>query len=1166
MAKTKRKKTEAQKTATPSAAEPRVVRNLATPKNATGIPQAPLEVGKSQRVVTGVRSVRSGFRGKVAAACGPSGVGGSGGVVGGGSPFGVGGGGSAGFLGNSGAGAVAQASGGNFYSPELSTDFLELPQSLNEQWNYFRFFYNNEPFVGQAIDLHTELPLSKVRLQLPEAKSREMAEDALRFCEKWANRVGLLQRLIEIIHEFHLIGEVYIFCEDANKDMPDDIRYQTVRRVQEDGTLVEDKVEYEDAADRAVEWLSKNYKGWTNIRIFPPENIHIETYPFTDEAMIQLIPDSKTKHLIGMADQGDVNAERIVKSMDNTVVNAVRSGENITLNTDPDAGSFVHYMANKKSQYEPRGHSILQRCLLPGTLMTVLRDGIVQQVAVEDVDTENDRLLTHKGRFRAATKGSRPVDETVSVLSFEGTDRTLAVTQEHEILVIREDGTEAWVRAGDLMEGDVVRESHILPKDPIREIDLGSWWRNKTLSSHRRRRANVERRVRILQVVEVDNDEGLSVTFCYDNDNAGQQIALQDMRAFLGWLQSFEGPVSATYAEIAVLAGINKSKVRNYAHQFRAEYGLRTERQADGSVLWWGLPKTLKLNGEQQFVTLTSPVSKITLDRDFCYLLGTWMGDGSVWASDESWLNTPLLSWSSGRGELEQKIKSRTMELASRYLGSQTKNGLLFGKLEETDSFRVEDELLARFFMEEFGHSAQGKHLPEWFFHLPDPHVEAFLRGLLDTDGSLHLNPEGASTISFEMDNRRLLEQVHLLCNRLRIKTQVRDYTKPAHTWDRSWDTKEGRREKTYHYEDKVFTMLYASRHTDVRRWAHDSIKGAEAVWFDKDHPNANKASAFQGLWLTRKIKKVSTLPYKGLVYSFGVEEDESHVTNGIVTHNCLRTLVFFDKVRQAQTSIASRHMTPVRLVYAANMSAADTDDLRLQIDLALQDPDYSVITNFQVTWEEMGANGRLLELSGEYDMVSRQLYAGLGVTEALLSGESSYSGDRINLEVINTRYMLLRENIQKLVEERFFKPMCRRMGFVEKDDDGQMEVIYPKLSFTRLALRDNQDTFDALFQLYHKGSLDIETILDLLNIDPVTVKDRLKKDFATFNDAQFNEVLRAMYSRAGDELVQGSDLVSKIADQLGLTYKKSDPNAMPPRFASRVPKKPKKDTPEAED
>lgn len=590
-----------------------VVGSASSPRNKTNegaqvIKEVPvksrdLKIGKPTRVVVGSMKAKgtSSFRARVASF-------GGGGYGGGGGGGGIGG--------NSSVGAVNQASAGNFYSPELSTDFLELPQSLNEQWNYYRFFYNNEPFVGQAIDLHTELPLSKIRLAFPKAKNREIAEASLRFCEKWIDRIGLLQRLLEIVHDFFLIGEVFIFCEDGNEDMPQEVRQKVVRKVEEDGSLSEVWTDREDADERAFEWLKKNFKGWTNIRILPPEQVHIQTFPFTDQVIIELIPDAKTRHLISMGDQGDRHAERVLESMDPAVVEALRQGENIPLSTDPDGGSFVHYMANRKSQYEPRGHSILQRCL---------------------------------------------------------------------------------------------------------------------------------------------------------------------------------------------------------------------------------------------------------------------------------------------------------------------------------------------------------------------------------------------------------------------------------------------------------------------------------------------------------------------------------------------RTLVYFDKLRQAQTSIASRHMTPVRLVYAEDMSESDTEALRDQIDLALQDPDYSIVTNFQVVWEELNSNGRLLELSSEYDLVSRQLYAGLGVTETLLNGESSYSGDRINLEVINTRYMLLRENIQRLVEHSFFKPMCRRMGFIEEDEDGQEVVIYPRLSFTRLALRDNQDTFDQLFQLYQKGSLDVETILDLLNIDPVMVRERLQRDFSTLNDAQFNEVLRSIYARSGDQLVENSDVVAKIAETLGLQYTKPE-------------------------
>ena len=513
------------------------------------------------------------------------------------------------------AGGVSSASAGNFYSPELSTDFLELPQSLYEQWNYYRFFYRKNPFVGQALDLHTELPLSKVRLNIPKSKNRDLARQATDWCERWARRVGLLHRLLAIVHELNLIGEAFVWCEDANPEMPEDLMYEEVNVIVDgdDGTgeaRIERRLREDQSA--AVEWLKKNYKGWTSIRCLPPEQTHMESFNFTDEKLIELVPDAKTRKIVEAADSGDVRAQRVVGSMPSDIVEAVREGRNIPLSTDPEAGSFVHYMANKKSDYEPRGHSVLERCL---------------------------------------------------------------------------------------------------------------------------------------------------------------------------------------------------------------------------------------------------------------------------------------------------------------------------------------------------------------------------------------------------------------------------------------------------------------------------------------------------------------------------------------------QSLVHFDKLRQANASIASRHMTPIRIVYAEDMDAADTEALREQVDLALQDPDFSIIANFQITWEEMGSDQRLLDLSGEMDLLSRELYAGLGVTEGLLTGESSYSGDKISLEVINTRYMLLREILQDFAEEYLFKPMCKRMGFVELDDDGNEQVVYPRLSFTRLALRDNADTFDALFNLYQKGSLDIDVILELLNIDPVATKEKLERDFLTPNDSTFNEVLRNMYGDVGRKLVEETDVVGKVAKNLKLKH-----------------------------
>ena len=253
------------------------------------------------------------------------------------------------------------------------------------------------------------------------------------------------------------------------------------------------------------------------------------------------------------------------------------------------------------------------------------------------------------------------------------------------------------------------------------------------------------------------------------------------------------------------------------------------------------------------------------------------------------------------------------------------------------------------------------------------------------------------------------------------------------------------------------------------------------------------------------------------------------------ILDRCLRTLYYREKLRQAQTQIADRAMTPRRIVWAEDISDTDAEDLREQVDLALVDPDYSIVTNYEVHWEEMSSKDRLLDLSTEYEITDKQLFAGLGVTESLMNGETLYSGDRLKLEVINTRYLFLREVLQEYVEEYLFKPVARRKGFIETDEWGDEVVLYPRLSFTRLPLRDSQDTYDALFNLYQKGSISIDLILEMFNIDPHDTRVKIERDMFTVNDATFNEVIRAIYSGVAEKIVSGTDVADKIIKYLGL-------------------------------
>jgi hypothetical protein len=311
-----------------------------------------------------------------------------------------------------------------------------------------------------------------------------------------------------------------------------------------------------------------------------------------------------------------------------------------------------------------------------------------------------------------------------------------------------------------------------------------------------------------------------------------------------------------------------------------------------------------------------------------------------------------------------------------------------------------------------------------------------------------------------------------------------------------------------------------------------------EAIRIAEDIPEQIRENLLNGQPIP-----LNTTPYEDFLCSSFcyhlAHKKSAYDDRGIsILERCLRTLLYQDKLRQAQTSIASRAMTPKRVIWAEKMSEVDVESLRDQIDQALIDPDYSIITNFEINWDEIGARDRLLDLSSEYEITNKMLFIGLRITESMLTGESTYAGERIHLDVMNTMYLLYRETVAEFVEESLFAPVAEKKGFWEEDDAGNRKLLYPKLKFTRLALRDNTELQDFMFNLYQKGSLPISYIYELLNIDPDDAHDELMKDLLTVKDSQFNELVRALLTAVGDKLGNESDATQKIAKNIGLKIK----------------------------
>jgi len=228
--------------------------------------------------------------------------------------------------------------------------------------------------------------------------------------------------------------------------------------------------------------------------------------------------------------------------------------------------------------------------------------------------------------------------------------------------------------------------------------------------------------------------------------------------------------------------------------------------------------------------------------------------------------------------------------------------------------------------------------------------------------------------------------------------------------------------------------------------------------------------------------------------------------------------------------------MTPRNKIAAPGISPEATDNLRSEIDMSMEDPDYHVITNFDFSWDLIGAENRLIQLQPEYERIENEIFSALGVTRELITGESSYGGARLTAEILNTRYLLVRDIFKNFVERKLLLPMAIQNGWFEENEDGEQDYYYPRLTFNRLTIRDNQEMFDALFQLYQKGSLPIKIIYEMFNLNPDEMNDLLVDDLFTARDATFNEMTRQVHTDLGSKIVEGTDVLDHMVEYLGLS------------------------------
>lgn len=185
------------------------------------------------------------------------------------------------------------------YSPLWLNSNLNLPRDRATINAWCRSFYALNPFVHNAINLHSTYPISKLNIKCPN-------KDIEKFFNDMIEEIDLMNICVQIAQEYWLLGESFVFAE-----------------------------------------LDESRGKWSRLLIQNPDYMIVKRTVVANEPVIMLRPDENLKKIIFSTRPADIEQR---KQLNNHIIDSVKRGENIPLDN-----FHVSHLARRISPYEIRG-------------------------------------------------------------------------------------------------------------------------------------------------------------------------------------------------------------------------------------------------------------------------------------------------------------------------------------------------------------------------------------------------------------------------------------------------------------------------------------------------------------------------------------------------------------------------------------------------------------------------------------------------------------------------------------------------------------------------------------------------------------------------------------------------------------------------------------------
>jgi len=185
------------------------------------------------------------------------------------------------------------------YSPLWLNSNINLPRDRATINAWCRSFYALNPFVHNAINLHSTYPISKLNIKCPN-------KDIEKFFNDMIEEIDLMNVCVQIAQEYWLLGESFVFAE-----------------------------------------LDESKGKWSRLLIQNPDYMVVKRTVAANEPIIMMRPDENLKRIVSSNKPSDIEQR---KQLNQHIIDSVKRGDNIQLDNFQ-----VSHLARRISPYEIRG-------------------------------------------------------------------------------------------------------------------------------------------------------------------------------------------------------------------------------------------------------------------------------------------------------------------------------------------------------------------------------------------------------------------------------------------------------------------------------------------------------------------------------------------------------------------------------------------------------------------------------------------------------------------------------------------------------------------------------------------------------------------------------------------------------------------------------------------